>query len=309
MDFHGAAKRLEDIDLPRVAHDIGVGEDEIHAILDTETAGSGFDAHGRPKILFEPHVFHRQLSGSKLKAAVKAGLAYPKWGEKPYPKDSYPRLLAAMKIDETAALKACSWGLGQILGTNHKAAGYPTVQAMVADFLEDEDNHLEAMIRFIKANRLDRFLRAHDWAGFARGYNGPSFAKNGYDRKLAASFAKWRKRKDTAWSPSAPAPKPVPAPQPAPEPLPAPAPAPEPTPAPTPPTAPVEAPEDDAVPEPLKPLWKSRELLAGIVTGITGLFSALAALDPKVQIAALVILAVAGLVIGNRLWARKKGVR
>ena len=41
MNFHGKAKRLDDVDLPRVAARIGVGEDEIHAVLDVETAGSG----------------------------------------------------------------------------------------------------------------------------------------------------------------------------------------------------------------------------------------------------------------------------
>ena len=60
-DFRGAAKRLDDIDLPRLGERIGVGEDEIHAFMDVEAAGSGFDKHGRPKMLFEPHVFYRNL--------------------------------------------------------------------------------------------------------------------------------------------------------------------------------------------------------------------------------------------------------
>lgn len=36
-------------------------------------------------MLFEPHVFYRLLGkGAKRDAAVSAGLAYPKWGMKPY---------------------------------------------------------------------------------------------------------------------------------------------------------------------------------------------------------------------------------
>lgn len=200
INFNGPAKRLSDIDLPRIGATIGVGEDEIHAIIETETSGSGFDAQGRPRILFEPHIFYRLLAGTPKQAqAVAAGLAYPKWGEKPYPHDSYPRLLDAIKIDETAALKACSWGLGQIMGENHHAAGFDTVQAMVQAFTEEEDHHLEAMVKFIVNNHLDDELRAHNWAAFARGYNGPGYAKNGYDAKLAASFAKWSKIKDTPY--------------------------------------------------------------------------------------------------------------
>lgn len=200
--FKGAAKRLDDIDLPRIGATIGVGEDEIHAVLDVEAAGSGFDSQGRVKALYEPHIAYRQSSGVVRDKLVEAGLAYPKWGAQPYPKDSYPRILAAAAIDEGIALNSTSWGLGQIMGFNHAAAGYPNARAMVAAFAEDEEHHLEAMVRFIVTNGLDDEIRRHDWAGFARGYNGSGYAKNKYDQKLAAAFAKWRKIKDTAYSPS-----------------------------------------------------------------------------------------------------------
>lgn len=202
LKFNGPAKRLEDLDLPRIGAMIGVGEDEVHAFIEVETKGGGFDAQNRPRILFEPHVFYRNLpAGARRDQAVNAGLACKSWGQLAYGKESeqYPKLLRALLIDETAALKACSWGLGQVLGENHVAAGYETVQAMVADFTLDEDNHLEAAIRFIKANRLDDELRRHDWAAFARGYNGPGYKKNSYDTKLAAAFAKWRRIRDTPW--------------------------------------------------------------------------------------------------------------
>lgn len=198
MEFKGRAKRLDDIDLPLIGRLIGVGEDEIHAVLDVEAAGSGFDKQGRPKMLFEPHIFWKQLGpGAKRDKAAAQGLAYPRWKPGAYPKDSYPRLLKAMQIDEEAALRSASWGLGQIMGFNCKAAGYPTAKAMVEAFVDDEADHLAGMIRFIKAMGLDDELRRHDWKGFARGYNGAGFAKNGYDRKLAAAFAKWQRIKDT----------------------------------------------------------------------------------------------------------------
>ena len=197
MNFKGKAKRIEDIDLPRIGKRIGVGEDEIHAILDAETGGKGFDSRGRPKMLFEPHVFYRELGpGPERDRAVAAGLARPRW-KRDYPKDSYPRLERAMNINTDAALRSASWGLGQIMGFNHSAAGYTYVTHMIQDFMDDEDNHLEAMISFIIANHLDDELRRHDWKGFARGYNGKGFAQNGYDKKLARSFAKWQAIKDT----------------------------------------------------------------------------------------------------------------
>lgn len=200
--FKGAAKPLNDIDLPKLGARIGVGEDEIHAVIDVEASGGAWDRQGRPKMLFEPHVFYRNLSGAARDRAVKADLAYAKWGEKPYPADSYPRLLQAMAIDETAALKASSWGLGQILGENFAMAGFASPQAMVLAFLDDAETHLDAMVSFIIAAGLDDDLRRHDWSGFARGYNGPGYAKNRYHLKLATAYAKWSKIKDTPWTPA-----------------------------------------------------------------------------------------------------------
>lgn len=197
MNFQGTAKRIEDLDITRVGQMIGVGEDEIHAVMDVEAASSGFDSKGRPAMLFEPHIFYRELGpGPKRDQAVAKSLAYPKW-KRDYPKDSYPRLIAAMAIDENAALRSASWGLGQIMGFNCTLVGYPTARDMVDAFCEDEEHHLFAMVKFIIAAKLDDELRAHNWAGFARGYNGAGYAANGYHTKLAAAYAKWAKIKDT----------------------------------------------------------------------------------------------------------------
>lgn len=200
-NFRGRAKRLDDVDLPRIGATINVGEDEIHAVLDVESRGSGFDTLNRPTLLFEPHIFWRELGqGSKRDRAAAAGLAYPNW-RRNYPNDSYPRLKAAMEIDEAAALRSASWGLGQVMGFNHVAAGWPTVQAFVAAMCDDEENHLRAMIGFIKTNRLDDEIRRHDWRGFARGYNGPGYEANDYHNRLARAFKRWQGIRDTSWSP------------------------------------------------------------------------------------------------------------
>lgn len=195
--FKGAAKRLDKTDWPEIAAQIGVGEDELHAFAEVEASGSGFDAKGRVKMLFEPHVFHRELGPGKSRtAAIKAGLAYPKWKPGGYPADSYPRLMKAMAIDETAALRSASWGLGQIMGNNCRAAGYATPQKMIEAFAADEEAQLQAIVDFLKAKGLDKALRAHDWKTLEKGYNGGGF-NGAYATKLAAAFAKWQKMKDT----------------------------------------------------------------------------------------------------------------
>lgn len=199
VNFNGTAKKLTSLDISKLGALIGVGEDEIHAFLEVETSGGGFDKEGRPKILFEPHVFDRNLGETKRTRARELGISYPRWGTIPYPKDSYPILTRAMAIDRAAALKACSWGIGQTLGENHKACGFVDVETMVEVYCSSEFAQLQGAINFIISNNLDDDLRRHDWSGFARGYNGAGYAKHGYHTKLAAAFKKWSKIPDTPY--------------------------------------------------------------------------------------------------------------
>lgn len=194
--FRGRAKLLDAFDLPRMARALNITEDWARAVVEVEAAGGGFDGRGRPKALFEPHRFWAELGEAKRAQAVRAGLAYRRWGEQPYPKESYTRIEAAMVIDRPAALRATSWGLGQIMGSNARICGYDSAEAMVAAFCDDEENHLQAVMNFIVANGLDDELRRGDVRGFAAGYNGRSYERHGYHTKLAAAHAKWARVPD-----------------------------------------------------------------------------------------------------------------
>ena len=208
-DFIFSGKRLDDIDIPTLGQKIGVGEDIVHGVLDTETGGKSVDANGRMKALYEPHIAYRNSKGAVREALVKAGLAYPKW-KRDYPKDSYTRIKKAIAIDETVACLATSWGFPQIIGENHRLAGYDTPQEMVIDFLKDEDNQLEGMINFIKNAGLDDELRVmekklkkgqritpDDARPFVRGYNGSGYEKNNYHTIFARNVNKWAAIPDT----------------------------------------------------------------------------------------------------------------
>ena len=107
-----------------------------------------------------------------------------------------------MDIDQVAALRSCSWGLGQIMGFNAHLAGYNSVKQMIDVFKDDEDTHLAAMVQFIISTGLDDDLRREDWRGFARGYNGAGYAKHGYHLKLQRAFEKWRGIPDTPFTPA-----------------------------------------------------------------------------------------------------------
>lgn len=206
--------RLDNFDFPRIGHRIGIGEDIIHAFMDTETAGKSTDSKGRMKALYEPHKAYQYSSGKTRDALVKANLAYLKWGTRPYPRDSYPRIEKAYAIAGDVALLASSWGFPQILGKNYALAGYDSVEAMILDFQRDEDNQLEAMINFLKNSGLDDELRVleaklrrgenitpDDCRAVVRGYNGPGYEKNNYHVVFARNLNKWAKIPDTYWEP------------------------------------------------------------------------------------------------------------
>jgi hypothetical protein len=76
-----------------------------------------------------------------------------------------------------------------VMGFNAQAAGFADAEALVAAMVESENAQLLAMAHFINQQpRAVAALRNHDWATFARIYNGPNFAINKYDVKLAGAF-------------------------------------------------------------------------------------------------------------------------
>lgn len=196
-DFKGAALALQPEDISLVATELGVEEAALRAVLSVESAGSGFDKSGRPKALFERHHFYKHIKTDVvlLDQAIAAGLAYPKWGEKPYPKGSdavYAEIAAAYEMNADAALLSTSWGLGQVMGSNFKMVGCASVDQMVKQAMDAEISQLRHMTGFIKSAGLLDNLQALDWAGFAKGYNGPQYAKNQYDVKLANAYQKYK---------------------------------------------------------------------------------------------------------------------
>ncbi|BAU11802.1 hypothetical protein LEP3755_23050 [Leptolyngbya sp. NIES-3755] len=185
-------RSLTSQDFQNVARSIGCEVAAVRAVVDVEAAGSGFLRDGRPKILFEAHWFSEFTDGrfddsnDDISSAV--------WNRALYigGAGEWDRIYRAVNLNREAALKSASWGLGQIMGFNHPAAGYRDVESFVREMHESEGKQLTAMFNFIKSNRLDRFLINRDWAGFALRYNGESYRVNRYDEKLADAYNYWR---------------------------------------------------------------------------------------------------------------------
>ncbi len=175
---------------------LGVEPATIKAVAEVESSGEGFLASGFPKILFEPHIFWKELLKRNISPALILGnsdILYQKWGSKPYGRNSEQpsRLERAIAINKDAALSSASWGKFQIMGFNYELAGFATLDAFVAAMHIDEDQHLHAFVNFVKNKNLVDELQHKDWAGFALGYNGSGYKANKYDEKLVAAYHKF----------------------------------------------------------------------------------------------------------------------
>jgi hypothetical protein len=188
--FRGAARLRSPGIYAKVAAQIGCDEAAVRAVVAVEAASRGFLPSGRPKILFERHIF-RRITGGKFDASDPA-VSNKKPGGYLGGEREYDRLADALGLDAKAALESASWGVGQIMGLNHEPAGYPTARAMIEAFCEGEDAQIAAMGAFILHEGLAGYLRAHDWERFAAGYNGPAYRKNDYHTKLAAAHKRFR---------------------------------------------------------------------------------------------------------------------
>lgn len=171
---------------------LGLTERLIKTIAAVESKGNGFQSDGRPKILFERHVFYRLLKakGFDVDALMSAQPDIVNTATGGYQGGSaeYTRLQRASVIDDDDASMACSWGAFQIMGEHWSTLGYPSV----ADFVEaqtSEEGQLDCFGRFIKNSpSIVAALQQQDWAKVARLYNGPAYATNSYDTKLETTY-------------------------------------------------------------------------------------------------------------------------
>ena len=181
-------------DIRTVAAELAVEAAALAAVADIE---SGLKPHamveGRaePLIRFEGHYFDRRLSGAKQAEARRQGLASPQAGKVKNPASQAARwalLARAAAIDRKAAYESTSWGMGQVMGAHWAWLGFASVDALAAQARSGAAGQLRLMARYIDKAGLAPALRSHDWAAFARGYNGPGYRANDYDGKLARAY-------------------------------------------------------------------------------------------------------------------------
>lgn len=182
------APAVNDADLTVIASRLGCTVKQLKAVATVESGGSAFDKQGRPKILFERHLFHRLTDGRYTPNSY----SQPKGGG--YNENSWLKLTLAASRDADAAFAAVSWGKFQVLGSHWNVLGYPSPIELAYSTVTSEAAHFELLARFIEKNGLKPALQnlsanSADDVAFARRYNGPAYAKFDYHNKLARAMA------------------------------------------------------------------------------------------------------------------------
>jgi hypothetical protein len=184
-------------EITHAAADYGIEAAALLAVTEVESGGQAFalvEGRREPLIRFEGHYFDQRLSEANRELAREAGLASPVAGaiaNPPTQAERWTMLTRAASIDARAAYESVSWGLGQVMGAHWQWLGYASVEAMVAEARASIAGQTRLMVLYIDKAGLSDALKAHDWAAFAYGYNGPGYRKYAYDEKIAAAYDRY----------------------------------------------------------------------------------------------------------------------
>lgn len=189
---------LTEQDFEEVAEKLGVEVAAIKAVVDIEAGKThqGFVAPGKPLINFDLTMFRR--------FATRRGVNLSKYSKshsivftssKGSQTRAHRRLDAAKTIHHNAAIEGTFWGMFQIGGFNWKKCGASSLDDFVEKMSRSERDQLDMFAEFITNAGLLKHLRQKNWAAFARGYNGPSYARRSYHTRMASAYARHLKDK------------------------------------------------------------------------------------------------------------------
>ena len=187
---------LTEEDFREVALRLGVEVAAIKAVVEIEAGRTheGFSAPGTPLINFDLTMFRR--------FATRRGVNLSKYSKshsvvfsshRGSQIKANRRLEAAKSIHPHAAVEGTFWGMFQIGGFNWKKCGAESIDDFVDRMSRSERDQLEMFAEFITTTGLLKHLQAKNWASFARGYNGPSYARRAYHTRMASAYARHKK--------------------------------------------------------------------------------------------------------------------
>lgn len=183
-------------DIQSGAESLSVPFEVMATVAHVESVGEGLVESTHPVVLFERHVFHRQLMRSLKKEEVeRLARHYPdlinlKRGGYGDGEQEWERFNLAMAIHRSAAIESTRWGMFQIMGFHWSLLDYSSSLDWFNAMCRSEMEQLTALCQFIKQKPvMHRALQQQQWAEFARRYNGPTYKENDYDVKLAKYYA------------------------------------------------------------------------------------------------------------------------
>ena len=195
--------RLTYDDIREVADELGVEVAAIRAVIEIEAGArhEGFWSAGKPIINFDLSMFRKfaarnKVNLSKYKKSHAVVFARPnraRYGS--YQAVQQARFDAARTIDDKTAIQGTFWGMFQLGGFNWKTCGCKSPDEFVNLMSRSERDQLELFAEFVRETGMLPYLKAKNWAAFARRFNGPSYARRGYHTRLARAYAKHKKDK------------------------------------------------------------------------------------------------------------------
>lgn len=184
---------LTDRDFEIVAKELDVEVAAIKAVVLIEAGAQmkGFYAPGVPVVNFDKAMYNAHCRRAPSTAGDKNAKVPP--GLSGYALKEWTQLTNHRRINAQGADMGTFWGMFQIGGFNYKLCGCSSVAQFVEEMSDSEFSQLELFARFLINTGMVNDLRRLNWSGFARKYNGASYARRGYHTKMAAAYKKFKK--------------------------------------------------------------------------------------------------------------------
>ena len=186
-------------DFQECADTLGVEVAALKAVVEVECSSKGgFLVDGRPRILFEGHIFWRRLALRGIDpeplAPLHPDIIYPRWERNHYRGGAgeWERFDSASAICRGAAIESASWGMFQIMGFHWKMCGCSSPEDFAERMSRNEGEQMRLAMRFLQKTGIAEHLKTKDWSNFALRYNGSGYKVNRYDTRLQKAYEKFK---------------------------------------------------------------------------------------------------------------------
>lgn len=172
--------RLTAVDYSNMGEALGVAPTGPRAIAIIEAAEKALTPEGNPVVRFEAEHWKKRRIASRL------GQSFDKARNSTDLDERWAQFEAMYRVDPVAAVKSHSFGWCQIMGFNHRLAGFETTDAFL-QAMRSTEGQCKAFVSFVRNSpQLLKAMRDNDPDGVGRHYNGKNYKVNRYAEKYAS---------------------------------------------------------------------------------------------------------------------------